>query len=63
MPAGASSSLTVRLTPGAYVLGSAIADTNGTYDYAQGMITLLFVTAPVDSSTVLTIAVEASTAG
>lgn len=63
VPAGASSSLTVDLTPGAYRLGSAIAGPNGAYDYAQGMITLLTVTAPVDLSTVLTIAVEVSTGG
>ena len=45
------------------MLGSAIAGPNGAYDYAQGMITLLTVTAPVDSSTGLTIAAEVSTGG
>ena len=63
VPAGASSSLTVHLTTGKYMLGSAIAGPNGAYDYAQGMITLLTVTAPVDSSTALTTATELSTAG
>ena len=59
---GSSSSIAVGLIPGEYILGCAITVPNGTYDYAQGMVALLTVTAPTDASTVLTTA-PVSTAG
>lgn len=44
--AGSTSNVVVDLTPGRYILSCANASSDGSYHYAQGMITVLTVTDP-----------------
>jgi hypothetical protein len=51
---GATSTTIVELTPGRYLLACANAAADGTYHYAQGMISVLTVTAPAGAQPVTT---------